>query len=46
MLLNKLAINRSELSSGLFWRPDNPEVSSEPHTRRRENLKSHIAINC
>jgi hypothetical protein len=38
---------RSELSSGLYCRVNhftrqyNPEDSSEHHTRRRENLKSH-----
>jgi hypothetical protein len=28
----------------LFTRQYNPEDSSEHHTRRRENLKSHIHI--
>jgi hypothetical protein len=43
--LHKLQNNESscsELSSGLYCRVnDNPEDSSEHHTRRRENLKSH-----
>jgi hypothetical protein len=29
-----------------FTRQYNPEDSSEHHTRRRENLKSHIALFC
>jgi hypothetical protein len=29
-----------------FTRQYNPEDSSEHHTRRRENLKSHIDISC
>jgi hypothetical protein len=34
----------SELSSGLYCRGKwyNPEDNSEHHTRRRENLKSHM----
>jgi hypothetical protein len=50
-----MKIDCSELSSGLYCRvnrltPDvskvqyNPEDSSEHHTRRRENLKSHMKI--
>jgi hypothetical protein len=39
----------SELSSGLycnhFTRQYNPEENSEHHTRRRENLKSHMYQN-
>jgi hypothetical protein len=37
------AVRTSETSvDNLFTRQYNPEDSSEHHTRRRENLKSHI----
>jgi hypothetical protein len=39
------AVRTSETSvDNLFTRQYNPEDSSEHHTRRRENLKSHIVI--
>jgi hypothetical protein len=38
-----LAYKCSELSSGMYCRLYIPEDNSEHHTRRRENLKSHIA---
>jgi hypothetical protein len=34
---------RRQLVDNHFTRQYNPEDSSEHHTRRRENLKSHIA---
>jgi hypothetical protein len=38
------AVRTSETSvDNHFTRQDNPEDSSEHHTRRRENLKSHKA---
>jgi hypothetical protein len=38
------AVRTSETSvDNHFTRQYNPEDSSEHHTRRRENLKSHIA---
>jgi hypothetical protein len=41
------AVRTSETSvDNLFTRQYNPEDSSEHHTRRRENLKSHIGILC
>jgi hypothetical protein len=41
------AVRTSETSvDNHFTRQYNPEDSSEHHTRRRENLKSHIAIAC
>jgi hypothetical protein len=39
------AVRTSETSvDNLFTRQYNPEDSSEHHTRRRENLKSHNSI--
>jgi hypothetical protein len=39
------AVRTSETSvDSHFTRQYNPEDSSEHHTRRRENLKSHIVI--
>jgi uncharacterized membrane protein len=39
------AVRTSETSvDNLFTRQYNPEDSSEHHTRRRENLKSHIIL--
>jgi hypothetical protein len=39
------AVRTSETSvDNLFTRQYNPEDSSEHHTRRRENLKSHIWV--
>jgi hypothetical protein len=35
------AVRTSETSDNHFTRQYNPEDSSEHHTRRRENLKSH-----
>jgi hypothetical protein len=41
------AVRTSETSvDNHFTRQYNPEDSSEHHTRRRENLKSHIAGEC
>jgi hypothetical protein len=34
------------LVDNYFTRQYIPEDNSEPHTRRRENLKSHISIFC
>jgi hypothetical protein len=40
------AVRTSETSvDNHFTREYNPEDSSEHHTRRRENLKSHMYIN-
>jgi hypothetical protein len=40
------AVRTSETSvDNQFTRQYNPEDSSEHHTRRRENLKSHIQFN-
>jgi hypothetical protein len=40
------AVRTSETSvDNQFTRQYNPEDSSEHHTRRRENLKSHICFN-
>jgi hypothetical protein len=39
------AVRTAETSvENIFTRQYNPEDSSEHHTRRRENLKSHIVI--
>jgi hypothetical protein len=39
------AVRTSETSvDNHFTRQYNPEDSSEHHTRRRENLKSHLSI--
>jgi hypothetical protein len=43
----EVCLHCSELSSGLYCRVQlqyNPEDSSEHHTRRRENLKSHTFV--
>jgi hypothetical protein len=40
------AVRTSETSvNNHFTRQYNPEGNSEHHTRRRENLKSHIVFN-
>jgi hypothetical protein len=40
------AVRTSETSvDNHFTRQYNPEDSSEHHTRRRENLKSHVTLN-
>jgi hypothetical protein len=41
------AVRTSETSvDNHFTRQYNPEDSSEHHTRRRENLKSHVVLKC
>jgi hypothetical protein len=41
------AVRTSETSvDNHFTRQYNPEDSSEHHTRRRENLKSHNTVHC